>query len=372
MGTPSSLTIVALDDNGKPIQPTLELAGRAMPYQGLELESLMRAEFTWYPGNAVATVQMLGGSQKPTTIKGTWKDRFIKSTTDEGTAVQPTGIALFNNAAVVDVHDLADKVERMQSTGRLFEVKWDSIVRHGIFLRFRQNWARIEDLEWEMEFQWISRGEPQSPPSVPSSVTTDTFAQNMRNLVDAFKTAIQPPAELQVVADFTAEIQASSEVIDDAVLEMQNAAINATSLILAPSAAAEAALAAAKSIQDASDQVIETVETFPPLQLVSSSEPLGLGDALAADSYSRGIKKAAMDMRYLCAEEGETLRASVQQDILLASFVARSPTDLRDVSSRYYGTPDQWRYLMQYNNLPSSLLEIGTLVLVPKLSFDPS
>ncbi len=372
MGTPSSFTIVTLDDNGKPIQPTLELAGRALPYQGLELEGSMRAEFTWYPGNAVATVQMLGATEKATTIKGTWKDRFIKSATDEGAAVQPTGVAKFNNSPVFDVLDLANKVERMRLSGRLLEVKWDSIVRHGILMRFRQSWVRIEDLEWEMEFQWISRGEPQSPPSLPSSVTTDTFAQNMRNLVDAFKTATQPPPELQVVADFTAEIQAASEVIDDAVLEMQNAAINATSLVLAPAAAAEAALAAAKSIQDAADQVIETVETFPPLQLISSSEPLSLGDELSADSYSRGIKRAAMAFRYLCAEEGETLRASVQQDILLASFIARSPTDLRDVSTRYYGDSDQWRFLMQYNNLPSSLLEVGTLVLVPKLSSDPS
>ena len=372
MGTPSSLTITTLDDNGKSIQPTLELAGRALPYQGLELEGSMRAEFTWYPGNAVATVQMLGASEKATTIKGMWKDRFIKTSTDEGTAVQNTGIARFNNAPVADVLDLANKVERMRLSGRLLEFKWDSIVRHGILLRFRQSWVRIEDLEWEMEFQWISRGEPQSPPSLPASVSTDTFAQNMRNLVDAFKSALVPPPELQVVADFTASVQAASEVIEDATLEMQNAAINATSLILAPSAAAEAALAAAKSIQDSAASVVETVETYPPLQLVSSSEPLGLGDALLADSYSRGIKKAAQDIQFLCAGEGETLRASVQQDILLASFIARSPTDLRDVSTQYYGSPDQWRYLMQYNNLSSSLLSVGTLVLVPKITFDPS
>ena len=58
MGSPSSLVIATLP--GAPVQMSLTLQGRALPYQGLELEGTMRAELTWYPGNGVASVQMLG------------------------------------------------------------------------------------------------------------------------------------------------------------------------------------------------------------------------------------------------------------------------------------------------------------------------
>jgi hypothetical protein len=367
----SQFLIQTLDtDEQTPIKPSLTLGGRALPYQGFELEGSMRAEFTWYPGNAVATVQMLGAQEKSSTIKGMWKDRFIRPVTDEGVAVQPDGVARFDGQQVSSVLDLANRVDQMRLSGRLLRVEWSGIIRHGIMLRFKQNWVRIEDMEWEMEFQWTSRGEVQVPPSLPATVTSADFTQNLVNLVNNLHDKLDALHEgFEVIESWVAKVNSYVGMIDDAANAMVDAQKNATLLVMAPQAAAQRALTAAKNIKDAAAGIVTTVESTPPLQLIKSTSPstLTLGDALLADSYSRDVKVAARALQSQATSQGDDLRSNLDQDVLLASFIARAPMDLREVSQSYYKTPNQWRTLLNYNNFTSSRIEVGAMVLVPKL-----
>jgi hypothetical protein len=367
MGTPSTFAI----DNEKSgsDQLQLKLRGRAMPYRPFTLEGTMRAEFTWYPGNAVSTVQMLGAEEKSSSISGMWKDRFIKGSTDEGANVEPTGIALFNGVAVADVLDLSLKVERIRLAGQLLRVEWDNIVRSGILLRFRQTWQRIEDLEWEMEFQWISRGEKQSPPNLPSSNSPASFAKQIRSVVNSLATAVGLPT-FEVVEAFSKTVNAALAEIQSATDQIESAVTNSVTSILSPGEASERTLAATDTLAFQASQIVTAVESFPPLFLINTShrEDLGYEDALVSDQYSRGIKQQAKSLQFQASEQADTLRASIRQEQLLASFVARAPTDLRDVSQKYYGTADQWRSLLTYNSFESSRVNVGQLVLVPKLN----
>jgi len=367
----SQFLIQTLDtDEQTPIKPSLTLGGRALPYQGFELEGSMRAEFTWYPGNAVATVQMLGAQEKSSTIKGMWKDRFIRSVTDEGLAVQPDGAAVFNGQQVASVLDLANKVDQMRLSGRLLRVEWSGIIRHGIMLRFKQNWVRIEDMEWEMEFQWTSRGEVQVPPSLPATATSADFTQNLVNLVNNLHDALAAVHEgFEVIESWVAKVNSYVGMIDDAANAMVDAQHNASLLVMSPATTAQRALTASQNIKDAAAGIVTTAEGTPPFQLIKTATPtsLTLGDALLADTFARNVKAAARALQALAASQGDDLRSSLEQDILLASFIARAPMDLREVSQRYYKTPNQWRSLLTYNNFTSSRIEVGAMVLVPKL-----
>ena len=375
MGNPSSFTITTLRQSGAglaPGSPSLEFRGRALPYREnkLVLEGAMRAEFTWYPGNAVATVQMLGAEEKPTVISGMWKDRFLKSATDEGQAVSPTAIALADGQQVVDVFDLVARVEEMRLAGQLLEVKWDGLTRHGLLLRFRQAWLRREDVEWEMEFGWVSRGEVQTAPTLPLVPSANDFADTVRGLTSQLQEAFSSPP-FQVVEEFTAEVAAAVSEIDDAVLESENAVRGTMEQVSAPVDAAERTLAAAESIKRAASSIVTTVETFPPVEVVKtgSISTLSLGDALVADVYVRRLKQLARQLELTAAEQGQVLRASARQEVLLASFVAPGPMDLREVSTHFYGQPDGWRTLLEYNRLETSTLSAGMLVLVPRVDF---
>ncbi len=380
MAEQSAFVIATLDTDGQtPKGDKLTLAGRALPYQGLSLEGSMRMETTWYPGNAVATIQMLGAEEKPTTITGMWKDKFLRSLTDDviPRAVEPTAIALLNEQPLPDVDNLVKAVERMRLSGQLLKVTWGTITRIGVMSRFKQNWVRFEDVEWEMEFQWISRGEKQSP--VTSSVPPEafSFSKTMGELVDALKKAVDVgvgvvntvTVPFQVIEEFTDTVDEALSIIEGAADEMASAVDNATQLISLPQDASARALAAAESIKSSASTIITAVEGTPPLELIKTATPeaLDLGDALQADTYARGIKDAARALQAFVAAQGDELRAGLDNDTLLAVFVARAPLDLRDVSQQYYNTPDQWRRLLTYNQLTTSQLNIGALVLVPKL-----
>ena len=364
----SSFTIAELTGQRR----TLELKGRALPYQPLVLEGAMRAEFTWYPGNGVASVQMLGSEEKGTTIEGQWKDRFIRSTTDEGQPVNPSGIALWQKTQVTDVFELAQNVDSLRKAGQLLEVRWDRFIRHGILLRFRQKWLRIEDLEWEMEFQWVSQGEKQAPPSLPNVPDAMDFAVQLRAKLDSLYDALKLPEEFQVVDDFLSQVNALADEIDDAAVEAENAAKNGVAKISAVSEVAERVLTSAESVKTAASGIISAVEEFPPKDLINTLAPedLNLGDALMADVWARNVKTKAKDLALYASVEGDTLRAQTRRDELLATFTARENSDLRDVSRTYYGTSFQWRTLLAFNKLTTSKLTAGQVVLVPKLNFE--
>lgn len=355
-----------------PGSPTLELRGRALPYResGLVLEGTMRAEFTWYPGNAVATVQMLGAEEKPTVLSGMWKDRFLKSTTDEGQVVQPQAIALADGQQVVDVFDLVARVEELRLAGQLLEVKWDGLTRHGVLMRFRQSWLRREDVEWEMEFGWTSRGEVQVAPTLPLLPSASDFVDTVRELATRLEEALTAPS-FQVVEEFTAAAAAAVAEIDDAVLEVENAVKGTVEQVMAPVDASERTLAAAATIKRAASSLVTTVESFPPVAIIKTAtvSALTLGNALVAEVYARGLKTLARQLELVAAEQADTLRVSTRQEVLLASFIAPGPMDLREVATRFYGQPDGWRSLLEYNHLASSTLAAGTLVLVPRIDF---
>jgi hypothetical protein len=380
MAEQAAFIIATLDVDGEtPKGDKLTLIGRAMPYQGFNLEGSMRMETTWYPGNAVATIQMLGAEEKPTTIHGMWKDKFLRQFTDDiiPKAVQPTAVALLNAQALPDVDNLIKAVENMRLAGQMLKVTWGSLTRIGVMTRFKQNWIRFEDVEWEMEFQWISRGEKQTP--ITSSVPPEalSFSRTLDALVDQLKAAVDVGVGLvntitvpfQVIESFTEAVSDSVRVIEAAAAEMTGAVENATQLISVPQDAAARALAASESIKSESGAIVTTVEGVPPLELIKTGDPaaLDLSNALQADTYGRGIKAAARALQAFVAAQGDDLRASLDIDALLAVFIARAPMDLRDVSQKYYRTPDEWRRLLAYNHLTSSALSIGALVLVPKL-----
>lgn len=399
MGTPSSFLIETQTGPKR----TLELRGRALPYRGLAFEGTTRAEVTWFPGNAVGSLQVMGTEESPTTANGQWKDRFIMSSTDEGVSVQPDGIALFNGQQVASAKALVDAVELIRSSGQLIKLTWDAFTRTGIIKRFKANLQRIEDIEWEMEFLWNSRGQVVTPVTLPTSVVVESFAQKVQNLAAALKGRLKPPAAFNLVAGFSKQLEALMSSIDDAALDIQNTATasiatllspvdvleNAIALaeraILSPLEAIQRSIAAAVQVQNKAQEIVDFVESVPSAAVVqltstemtafnagylpSPTAAVPFATALGADQWRRGVKNAARALAVETAQDAEVLRQQQRSD-LLAVFTARGSMDLRQVAQQFYGTVDEWRRIMQFNNFGSSELAAGQMVLVPKLSTD--
>lgn len=351
-------------------QRRLSLLGRALPYQSYELEGSMRAEVTWYPGNPIATIQLLGAEEKPTTVKGMWKDRFLGSVTPDGQPVEPTAVALWQGAQVASTRALVAAVEQLRLSGQLLEVTWGETVRSGILTRFKQTWPRFEECEWEMEFTWISRGEQPQPTSAPPSTQApQDFAGEVSVAVQAMRADIEEP-DVATFADIIGDLLAAIDRLESQVQEIQDAVQNGVDQVLSPLQVMRRAIGAVNRMKQAAADIVDTCANVPA-QFVEEGGGAytDFGAALNCDAFLRAFQENARAVQLACAEQDEALRASATATSVTDVFIASQDMDLRNVSVQYYGTQDQWTYLKAYNGLDSSKLTAGTVVLIPVLSY---
>ncbi len=401
---------------------TLELRGRALPYRPLAFEGGMRANFSWYPGNPVATVQMLGADEKSTTINGMWKDKYIRSTNDIGLPVLTgrTGVATLNGRQVADVRSLVRVWDGFRLRGQLLELRWDEKIRQGILLRFRDTWLRREDVEWEAEFGWISRGEPVTPIAFSPSIPNIDISNQINDAIEGLRNVAVSPFAL--VTNISGEITNILEVMSSAGAALNDIAGKATQAILSPLDAARSTLAAIQTVKDQATAMRDLMETVPAramrqaasietlasrivaggtlsvtettvqteggeattvgvsvigatqaLKTTSRTQTSGIAsitheEAIEAEAYKRSVVDGSRSVRNTAAIRELELEAQTIRVPNVTAFAVADDDDLRDVATRFYGSPEEWKCLLTYNNLSTSKLTAGQVLLVPPLN----
>jgi hypothetical protein len=351
----------------------LILKERALPYRPFTLSGSMRAETTWYPGNPIASMQVLGNEEAPTTITGRWADRFLRSIDDEGRAVQASAIALLGTGGagatqpVANVVELAKTVDSIRREGQVVEVTWDQQIRHGIVEQFVQIWDRAEILNWEITFKWISQGEREVPISFALEVDQKSLSAKFNTLYDQLHTSLAAPFSL--VEDIQRALDEMDAIISDAIGSITDTTANITDAVLTPATAVKRTLAAMETIKEGALRIENIVSSKAARALINTDEidALSQGQTLTAESYVRGVKISARLLKTTAAEQNDTLTRRDDEQEILAVFTAHTNMDLRDVSTRFYGTQEEWRRLLKYNGLTSSKLLAGMFIMVPRL-----
>lgn len=341
---------------------TLRLSGRALPFRPLSLTGGQRHDITWQPGNPKANMQIFGADEKPTTIRGFWHEPYI---VDAGEQTAP---AQLDGEPVTSVKDLADVVDDIRRKGSAVEVLWLHEKREGLIAEFKKDWHDLYDLEWEVQFVWTSHGDEST------TIALSSYQANASDMASRFGTKaddvsdnsaqflVAPPqygdGVLNAVDRFTAvatELAEASTKAADGVLDAPDSAKRiATSF--------EAASIAAKNL-------ITSIYAFPDRVALNVADiaSIPVGQAIATSLQNRDLVRAARESRHEAARNRELLLREVDPE-LLSTFVARENADLRDVSTRFYGQPGEWRNLMTYNALSSSRLRGGQVVFVPRIA----
>ena len=395
----------------------LELKGRALPYKPLTFEGGMRAEFTWYPGSPTATVQMLGADERSTVITGTWKDRFLRATDDIGLPIVSgrTARAELNGRDIADVRSLVRVVTGFRLRGQLLEFQWDEFVRHGILARFKEVWLQREDVEWEMEFQWASRGEPLTPVAFGPPIPSFDLATEISDAVDELVSVAEAPFAL--VSQINNEINEIIDALDAGVASLAGIAEKGVEAVLTPFETARSMLAGVRSIQQTCQGLLATFDGIParamrrsaPIATLAQEIAAGAAvvatateeqttsvvtsrtgpiaadlitsltetaeiasvtheEALEAEAYKRIVELATRRIRSLAAQRADDLASQTVRVPNVTMIVVDDQDDLRDVATAFYGTQEEWKRLLAYNNLPSSKLVAGQIILVPPLN----
>ena len=405
---------------GTPIQ-RVELRGRALPYRKVAWGVTQKVNTTYYPGNPVASQQVLGPEESPTVMKGIWKALYL--TGHDGGA--PT-VLKNNTSAGNQPSDIVDLFQLMCRSGIVWRVTWLSEVRKGVMTKFTPTWIRQTDCEWEIDFEWSSRDDEDNIP-LKSKGDKDSSLDLLGEL-NAFldKVAAGPLVARQLLAMAVNDIRAIQETVSKAIdilasvevlLSAPAHLIGAAKAALAQlgrqiniairrivgsgqaSATAIASLSQVNSgvrVRTSGQSLVAGTDGYDP----QSGIPAETADKLSngtVDPTQNGLGAGSGGASSSSATSGQLefeawrrdLAASMlrmffifQQSVLdlesrnapatLKTVTVKEGETLYSISVREYGSPDYANWIAAANNLRSAILTPGQVLKIPARPTGPA
>lgn len=351
----------------------IKLSGRALPYPPYTLEGEHDVELTWYAGNPIATAQPLGARERDTMIRGWWKDRFIGDTVDlvtPGLGNETRQTAEVDGQPIQTVRDLAELIDDVRRKGQLIEVFWLQTARRGFLQRFTQTWHTARDLEWSIAFRWISQAEEQPLQLVARDVDLSDISVSTAARFTELENIAPPAYGAPIDVEFFDGINARIDRMRAATLDMADTVNGYVDRVLEPIDTARRILGTLQFLSSTADDLIldtnaRVDRTRIGIQQLDLTPDLPFGAVIRAGSANRAMVRAARALRHDSHRSSLRVARSIDPDLITTVF-ARAGQDLRDISTDHYGTPDEHVRLRRFNNLRTSELVAGQVVLVPE------
>jgi hypothetical protein len=406
----------------------LRLTDRSLPYRPMEIGVGQRVELTWLPGAPRATATVLGPTEDPTTMNGYWKEKYIApfrpvppapragdSTLDKiqkgisavasldfaslsaaAPGPAPPDVraptAVLNGQAIVHVWDLVALVDDICRQGQLLEMTWHREVRQGFLKKFVKKWHTDFDVEWTMQFDWVGRNEPVGPLQISTVAGLDAMAAQFKAFEDRLLSLEVPKGGfLSALANALSKIQEVQQALEDAIGGVVDAVTGFTTGINSIVQASKGIAYTLESVIETGDLLIASVALLAVSAVTDwdfrepESETANLlmqalgtptssivvdsrseADKLNMASFVDQLTSVAQDARHFAAvartELDNALGAGAAS---LGSQTVRSGQDLRDAAEDAYGSRDEWRRLMLYNETASVQVADDTELLVP-------
>lgn len=324
------------------------LMGRALPYQGVAWEGSTRTKNVWYAGNTVATQQILGPEEDPTTIEGMWKNRFMPG------SVQVVGFETPNTAL-----QLVQIFETLRIAATELRVQWNEFVRYGIIKRFRVQVDRIQDIKWECEFEWRARNENVQIRAAKPSKQLPTIRSAMNNIDDIL--AFDPDP---IIPDFRTQILSKIKAIRGQATKLFDIVRQVNYLVRTPAAVLGAMATAVESIRLEAEDTISQLTDTPRTTMMTSDR---LSDVLSVETWRMSVAYATHNFAGIAQrKERETVKQA--RPGALTIITVPQDTTLRKISLDVYGTADNWQDIADFNQFEGSQVPAGTVVIVPPAS----
>lgn len=335
------------------------LSQRALPYGPVEFGRKQRVHIERYQGTRQGTSTVIGPDLVPTEVHGEWKEKYLN-----------TGAAKVDRQTITETYKLVELFESISDSGSLLEVQWFRNTRRGHLTEFTPSWKNVNDVAWSMHFEWVGLGSDVAAPIVRAPTNTsavgtalNTSVRSMQGTLDKSRLAVEP--------DRLAAIEDALGQVEQSVAQLQGGIDNALSRAMRPVDASRRAVSALSGIIGQATFLANEAMATPPLGMLSVAtrvDPttLGMGVRAAATLLQdRVAREARSQQREASITRADMLRE--MQDDLIGVHTAADGDTLRDVSARYYGSPNGWRDLLLFNHLTSAVLVRGQIVYVPRL-----
>jgi hypothetical protein len=332
---------------------SISLNGRAVPDRGVDYGRRLRNKVTWYGGNAVGSVQVLGPEEMPTTMTGQWMDRHLTG------QVRLTGFTPLESEDF-PAQALVAAMESLQLAGRPLRVEWGPLVRMGIIANVSIKWLRERDCVWTVEWVWYGRDDLEVPRT--SSDEAPTAAPVRRRLDATQDQQARQPSTLR--RDYRAAVAQRISDARQRVVQVFDTIRATQRSATIPFSAALSMDAQATTIRD---QVADLSGDLVETPVTQATENEGVTDRLVVERWRRGLGREADRMGAEVVRTARQMRA-LTNPRPIGVYTVRQGDDLRRISLRFYRTADEWPRLMVANGLNDSAPATGTVLLIPPLS----
>jgi hypothetical protein len=390
----SSLVVAELDSDGTVLR-SLTLIGPAMPKWGASWPT------KWYPGNPdEATQLVLVDRELPSQWEGEWNltrmNRRPSRYVEQGGKIDVTAPGF-----------LVDTLDDMRRKGRRLRVTWvtDSanpqlartVLREGRIKRFEPKYRTSVDVEWSIEFHWMSRGSrvkrvastrDASMQGATSAVSASMAATQaaVQNMIAAnnFPTTFSL-GQLEQLADAPLQLLGSIDAqIESGLFTLQQLGSVVTAFKNLPYNLAAQAVGVAADVMAALNLFGDQMTGQPAEAQVLSDEV----DDLTRTQVGVG---AAIDQAYLAARDAQTSQASLRSLLstrasaggstpaqagsatrpgaILAIYVTRTGDTPQSISMAFYKSPDHDIDILRANDLPwyQANFAPGSILVIPTL-----
>lgn len=333
-------------------QRSVQLNGRALPYRPVEFVGEQAHVQTWYPGNPVATIQVLGPREGALNIGGTWKtSKLVGSVKLLGFDDIPS------DGGTVTAEDLVQVFHRLRIAGNALEVRWGPEVRRGVLYRFSPNYQRLEDIEWTAEFVWSQRGDQLPARAARTENPAQTTTAAMNRLSDA--AAAEPPSI----------VDQAREVVRTGVDAMRQGISTFTQTVVQIQSTANVASARFQQLQAITQEVVDTTRALRKGSLdLPYTKLLPIDDVVQVLRVENWRRDVGANARRTGAQavRGRDDVAARSVPGYLAIVTLRENQTLRHLALTFYGSADAWTVIADANGLTGSTAPVGTVLRIPR------
>lgn len=398
----STITIEEIAVNNGGTGRIVILGGPSLPFRGANWPGHQRVVTTWYPGNSIeATQGVLGPTEMPSHWQGEWNrtrmSRAPAQWQDVGGDLTP----------VVEPYALWNILEAIFRGGQRLRVTWavssddnlpsqtGKVVREGRCTDWDFKPDRIQDIAWDMTWEWMSRG--GSTPRVTSvrgnliQNTSAAYLAKITALVIANTAAVnlnRNPNSLTLgqIEQFASTPSKLADSLARQVQaigsQVQQVVDIASTLATQPVQVAQRATSLARNTVAQTNNFYQSLSQIPYETMtnrlkfdgfIRASVTFANNSDLAQDAARQGREFAAQLRQTVQAtaltgalsNDGTSTPAQVQQ-----VYTCKAGDTPEGVSQLFYSTSDHAVDILRANRLAwhTSKLNPGKILIIPNLS----
>jgi len=330
----------------------LRLKRQALPHKGVAYPVRTREHRSRSQGNPDATVQKFGPEYDPIRMRGTWRDWWLKRGDRATLSGQPLTTA----------KQLVDLIRDIWLSGQELELVWRDEKYRGDIQSFTPTYDDITDVGWDLVFAVTGPGDVEAVSHFEPEFNWLDISGGIMADISLMLTALTDGLTKCEALRCMSEVIAYLDRIDNLRKQFQATIETAAEVALSPLALASRAMQTAEDLADVAHS-IKRIAAAADAAVLSITD--GAADLVVAYQGRTTIVQATR-------KQGASLtRAKLRCDRYITPKVlkvirARATTDLRLIAREAYGTSDGWQQIATYNGIKGSVVQPGTIVLVPE------